>query len=74
MDVFIFLGKNGFCGATREPSEASLPRIAGPWRYLKRTKLSQEKGIDPLIALREIKANGHYLITSKNLSQSIEIA
>jgi hypothetical protein len=70
LDVCIFIGKGGFCGATRDPSGASLPRIAGPWRFLKRAKLSQEKGIDPLIALREIKANGHYLITSENLSKT----
>lgn len=73
MEVFIFVGKGGFCGATKEPSGINLPRVSGPWHFLKKTKLGQEKGINPLTALREIKTNGYYLITSKNLSGTFHV-
>jgi hypothetical protein len=70
MQIFIFVGKGGLCGVTKEPSGINLPRVTGPWHFLKKTKLSQERGINPMIALREIKTKGYYLITSENLSGS----
>jgi hypothetical protein len=68
MEVFIFIGKGGFCGATQEPSAASLPHVSGPWRFLKKTKLSREQGINRTIAISDIRAKGYYLLKSEHLS------
>jgi len=68
MEIFIFVGKGGFCGATKEPSGINLPRVAGPWHFLKKTELSREGGINPMTALRDIKTKGYHLITSEDLS------
>jgi hypothetical protein len=74
MEVFIFVGKGGFCGATKEASGASLPGIGGPWHFLKKTNLSLENGIDAMTALRDIKSKGYHLITSESLSGTLENA
>jgi hypothetical protein len=70
VEVFIFIGKGGFCGATKEPSGINLPRVSGPWRFFKKTNLTKEKGINLMAALREIKAKGYYLIRSDSLSDT----
>ena len=68
LEVFIFISKGGFCGATTDPSGVRLPHVTGPWSYLKKTRLGQVTGINLLTALREIKLNGYYLIMPVNLS------
>ena len=62
MEVFIFIGKGGFCGATKAASGVSLPGISGPWHFLKKTRLSSEGGINRDIALSDIKAKGYHLV------------
>jgi hypothetical protein len=68
MEVFIFIGGGGYCGATTDPSGVKLPHVTGPWSYLKKTRLGQVTGINLLTALREIKTKGYYLIMPDNLS------
>jgi len=68
VEVFIFVGKGGFCGATLDPSGVSLPHVTGPWSFLKKTRLGQVTGINLLTALREIKTKGYFLIMPDNLS------
>ena len=70
MEIFVFIGKGGFCGATKEPSGVSLPHISGPWHFLKKTRLSQEGGINPTIALNDIKSKGYHLVTPDRISDS----
>ena len=67
MDVFIFVGRGGVCGATTDPAGAKLPDGTGPWRFLKKTKLGQLTGISLLNALREIKMKGYCPIMLENL-------
>lgn len=69
MQVFVFLGKGGICGATKEASGVNLPHISGPWHFLKKTRLSQERGIDPAEALQDIKVRGYYLTTPDHFSR-----
>ena len=68
MDLFIFIGKGGFCGATQEPSGVNLPHVSGPWHFLKKTRLSRENGINRTIALSDIKANGYHLVRPDRIS------
>jgi hypothetical protein len=70
MEVFIFKGKGGFCGATKEASGVSLPGVTGPWHFFKKTRLSLERGIDHDIAARDIAAKGYHLLKSDHISGS----
>ena len=68
MQVFVFVGKGGICGATREASGVNLPHISGPWHLLKKTRLSRERGIDAAIALNDIQSQGYHLTTPDHIS------
>ena len=70
MEVFIFIGKGGFCGATKEPSGGALPPVSGPWYFLKKTRLSRESGINPKIAISDIKVKGYHLVRPDSISGS----
>jgi hypothetical protein len=68
MQVFVFIGKGGFCGATREASGGNLPDISGPWHLLKKTRLSREHGINTAIAMQDIQNHGYHLTTPDHIS------
>ena len=68
MEVFIFIGKGGFCGATKDPSGADLPHVSGPWYFIKKTRLSREGAINPDIAVSDIKAKGYHLVRPDHIS------
>ncbi len=68
MQVFVFLGKGGFCGATKDASGGNLPHIGGPWHLLKKTRLSRERGINTPLALQDIKSQGYHLTTPDLIS------
>jgi hypothetical protein len=69
MQVFVFIGKGGFCGATREASGINLPHIGGPWHLLKKTRLSRERGINTAAALQDIESQGYHLTTADHISE-----
>lgn len=68
MEVFVFKGKGGFCGATKDVSGVNLPHISGPWSFLKKTRLGRERGIDTAVALQDIKRQGYHLTTPDHIS------
>ena len=68
MEVFIFIGKGGFCGATKDPAGADLPHVSGPWYFIKKTRLSREGGINSNIAASDIKAHGYHLVRPARIS------
>ena len=68
MQVFVFKGKGGFCGVTKEASGTNLPGVSGPWRFLEKTRLSREMGINRTIAISDIKTKGYHLLKLENLS------
>ena len=70
MEVFIFIGKGGFCGAITEASGTGLPGVSGPWHFLKKTRLSQESGINRTVAISDIKAKGYHLVRPDRISGS----
>ena len=70
MEVFIFKGRSGFCGATKSASGSNLPDVAGPWYFLKKTRLSRERGINLNIALSDIKTTGYHLLNGDDISGS----
>jgi hypothetical protein len=67
MEIFIFIGKQGCCGVTKDPSGADLPAIGG-WHFLKKSRLSQEGGINTKIALSDIESKGYHLVTPDCIS------
>jgi hypothetical protein len=71
MEVFIFKGRGGFCGATKEASGINLPHVAGPWYFLKKSRLSREDGINLNVALSDIKAKGYHLLNQDGISGNL---
>jgi hypothetical protein len=67
MDIFVFIGKGGCCGVTKEASGASLPAIGG-WHFLKKSSLSREGGINAKIALTDMASKGYHLVEPDRIS------
>jgi hypothetical protein len=68
------LEKADFVEPPRKHREPACLVFSGPWHFLKKTNLNLETGINAMTALRDIKSKGYHLITSENLSGSLENA
>jgi hypothetical protein len=68
MEIYVFIGKGGFCGVTHDASGNSLPEVSGPWHFLKKTRLSKEGGINRETLISDIKTRGYHLVRHDRIS------